>query len=80
MSGEPSIHSRGQPPAHLPAENGVHVWRTAVVMPFISFLFVSARFYSRYYIVKKKFTLDDCTSNNALPSLACLDHVAGSFL
>ncbi|KAI1501456.1 hypothetical protein F5X99DRAFT_200173 [Biscogniauxia marginata] len=59
MFGEPSISPRGQPPAHLPAENGIHVWRTAVVMPFISFLFVAARFYSRHFIIHKEFTIDD---------------------
>ncbi|KAI2470873.1 hypothetical protein F4781DRAFT_152870 [Annulohypoxylon bovei var. microspora] len=43
----------------LPAENGVHVWRTAVVMPFITFAFVAARFYCRTYIVRRAWALDD---------------------
>ncbi|KAI1389496.1 uncharacterized protein F4822DRAFT_427845 [Hypoxylon trugodes] len=43
----------------LPAENGIHVWRTAVIMPFITFSFVAARFYCRYYIVRKSWTIDD---------------------
>ncbi|KAI1085316.1 hypothetical protein F5B20DRAFT_139843 [Whalleya microplaca] len=43
----------------LPAENGVHVWRTAVVMPFITFAFVAARFYSRIYVMKRPWGLDD---------------------
>ncbi|KAI4865847.1 hypothetical protein F4820DRAFT_276696 [Hypoxylon rubiginosum] len=43
----------------LPAENGIHVWRTAVVMPFITFCFVAARFYCRAYIVRRSWTIDD---------------------
>ncbi|KAI0164468.1 hypothetical protein GGR52DRAFT_124862 [Hypoxylon sp. FL1284] len=43
----------------LPAENGIHVWRTAVIMPFITFSFVVARFYCRAYIVRKSWTIDD---------------------
>ncbi|KAI0105171.1 hypothetical protein F4776DRAFT_479457 [Hypoxylon sp. NC0597] len=43
----------------LPAENGVHVWRTAVVMPFITFAFVAARFYCRSYIIRRSWTIDD---------------------
>ncbi|OTB09203.1 hypothetical protein M426DRAFT_316491 [Hypoxylon sp. CI-4A] len=43
----------------LPAENGVHVWRTAVVMPFITFAFVAARFYCRTYIVRRSWAIDD---------------------
>ncbi|KAI1088670.1 hypothetical protein F5B19DRAFT_411013 [Rostrohypoxylon terebratum] len=43
----------------LPAENGVHVWRTAVVMPFITFAFVAARFYCRSYIVQRSWAVDD---------------------
>ncbi|KAI1773517.1 hypothetical protein F4818DRAFT_112131 [Hypoxylon cercidicola] len=43
----------------LPAENGIHVWRTAVVMPFITFAFVAARFYCRAYIVRRSWSLDD---------------------
>ncbi|KAI1762194.1 hypothetical protein GGR53DRAFT_428719 [Hypoxylon sp. FL1150] len=43
----------------LPAENGIHVWRTAVVMPFITFSFVVARFYCRAYIVRRSWTIDD---------------------
>ncbi|KAI2624948.1 hypothetical protein GGR54DRAFT_542808 [Hypoxylon sp. NC1633] len=43
----------------LPAENGIHVWRTAVVMPFITFSFVAARFYCRTYIVRRPWAIDD---------------------
>ncbi|KAI1140591.1 hypothetical protein F5Y05DRAFT_323026 [Hypoxylon sp. FL0543] len=43
----------------LPAEMGVHVWRTAVVMPFITFAFVAARFYCRTYIIRRSWTIDD---------------------
>ncbi|KAI1416340.1 hypothetical protein F5Y13DRAFT_130836 [Hypoxylon sp. FL1857] len=43
----------------LPAENGVHVWRTAVVMPIITFAFVAARFYCRSYIIRRSWTIDD---------------------
>ncbi|XDG04075.1 hypothetical protein ABKA04_003690 [Annulohypoxylon sp. FPYF3050] len=43
----------------LPAENGVHVWRTAVVMPFITFAFVAARFYCRSYVVQRSWAIDD---------------------
>ncbi|KAI0387138.1 hypothetical protein F5Y04DRAFT_77534 [Hypomontagnella monticulosa] len=43
----------------LPAENGIHVWRTAVIMPFITFTFVAARFYCRTYIVRRSWTIDD---------------------
>ncbi|KAI1207229.1 uncharacterized protein F4807DRAFT_191686 [Annulohypoxylon truncatum] len=43
----------------LPAENGVHVWRTAVIMPFITFVFVAARFYCRTYVVRRSWALDD---------------------
>lgn len=46
----------------LPAENGVHVWRTAVVMPFITFAFVAARFYCRSYVVQRSWAIDDCKS------------------
>ncbi|KAI1396713.1 hypothetical protein F4819DRAFT_120128 [Hypoxylon fuscum] len=43
----------------LPAENGKHVWRAAVIMPFITFFFVAARFYCRTYIVRRKWAIDD---------------------
>ncbi|KAI0012264.1 hypothetical protein F4779DRAFT_82902 [Xylariaceae sp. FL0662B] len=43
----------------LPAEMGVHVWRTAVIMPFITFAFVVGRFYSRIYVMKRQWALDD---------------------
>lgn len=43
----------------LPAENGIHVWRTAVVMPLITFSFVAARFYCRAFIVRRPWSLDD---------------------
>lgn len=43
----------------LPAENGIHVWRAAVVMPFITFSFVAARFYCRAFIVRRSWSIDD---------------------
>ncbi|KAI1105098.1 hypothetical protein F4804DRAFT_153090 [Jackrogersella minutella] len=43
----------------LPAENGVHVWRAAVIMPIITFAFVAARFYCRTYVVRRTWALDD---------------------
>ncbi|KAI8966609.1 hypothetical protein F5Y11DRAFT_343356 [Daldinia sp. FL1419] len=43
----------------LPAENGIHVRRTAIVMPFITFMFVVARFYCRIYIVRRPWAIDD---------------------
>ncbi|KAK8004245.1 hypothetical protein PG989_003964 [Apiospora arundinis] len=43
----------------LPAENGVHVWRCAVVMPCVTLLFVVARFYSRIVLMKKGLGKDD---------------------
>ncbi|KAK8100151.1 hypothetical protein PG999_010525 [Apiospora kogelbergensis] len=43
----------------LPAENGVHVWRCAVAMPFITFLFIVARFYSRLILMRKGLGKDD---------------------
>ncbi|KAI1341425.1 hypothetical protein F5Y15DRAFT_356208 [Xylariaceae sp. FL0016] len=59
MNGQHTIYARGPTPEHLPAENGVHVWRTAIVMPIISALFVSARFYSRCYMLRRRLTIDD---------------------
>ncbi|KAK6086329.1 hypothetical protein SCUP234_02542 [Seiridium cupressi] len=47
-------------PEHFPAENGVHVWRAAVVVPPITVVFVALRFYSRLYILRRKMTVDDC--------------------
>ncbi|KAK8856992.1 pth11-like integral membrane protein [Apiospora arundinis] len=47
------------PNMELPAENGVHVWRCAVVMPCITLLFVVARFYSRIALMKKGLGKDD---------------------
>ncbi|KAI0009812.1 hypothetical protein F4779DRAFT_337953 [Xylariaceae sp. FL0662B] len=49
----------GTPPPELPAENGTHVWRAAVVTPCFTFCFVALRLYTRAYVLKKKFTLDD---------------------
>ncbi|KAI0206967.1 hypothetical protein F4808DRAFT_406015 [Astrocystis sublimbata] len=46
-------------PPPLPAENGVHVWRAAVVVPIITFLFVATRFYTRLYLLRRKMTIDD---------------------
>ncbi|KAI0393331.1 hypothetical protein F5Y17DRAFT_432836 [Xylariaceae sp. FL0594] len=48
-----------EPPPPLPAENGVHVYRTAIVMPIITFCFVAARFYARLVVLKRQITLDD---------------------
>lgn len=63
----------GTPPDHLPAENGVHVWRAAVAMPFVTFFFVALRFYTRIYILKaKKLTIDDCMSPVHDSSIAML--------
>lgn len=50
-----------EPPPPLPAENGVHVWRTAIVVPIITFFFVAARFYTRLYMLRRRPTIDDCT-------------------
>ncbi|KAI0475047.1 hypothetical protein GGR56DRAFT_644348 [Xylariaceae sp. FL0804] len=49
----------GTPPAHLPAENGVHVWRAAVAAPFFTAVFVGARLYTKARLIKKRWTLDD---------------------
>ncbi|KAI1081318.1 hypothetical protein F5B20DRAFT_535617 [Whalleya microplaca] len=49
----------GTPPPELPAENGVHVWRAAVITPCFTFCFVALRLYTRAYVLKKKFTADD---------------------
>ncbi|KAI0146082.1 hypothetical protein F4776DRAFT_392587 [Hypoxylon sp. NC0597] len=63
----------GTPPDHLPAENGLHVWRVAVVMPFITFIFVALRFYTRTYLLRaKKYTIDDYIV--ALTMLVCIAH------
>ncbi|KAI1751318.1 hypothetical protein F4782DRAFT_190299 [Xylaria castorea] len=48
-----------EPPPPLPAENGVHVWRTAIVVPIITFFFVAARFYTRQYMLRRQMTIDD---------------------
>ncbi|OTB06761.1 hypothetical protein M426DRAFT_98130 [Hypoxylon sp. CI-4A] len=63
----------GTPPDRLPAENGLHVWRAAVAMPFISFPFVVLRFYTRTYLLKAKtYTVDDYVV--ALTMLVCIAH------
>ncbi|KAI1417670.1 hypothetical protein F5Y13DRAFT_151564 [Hypoxylon sp. FL1857] len=50
----------GTPPDKLPAENGLYVWRSAVAMPFFTFVFVALRFYTRTHLLKaKKYTVDD---------------------
>ncbi|KAI2640223.1 hypothetical protein GGS21DRAFT_404800 [Xylaria nigripes] len=46
-------------PPPLPAENGIHIWRTAIIVPFISFLFVAARFYTRLYLLGRRLMVDD---------------------
>ncbi|KAI1806823.1 hypothetical protein F4811DRAFT_550566 [Daldinia bambusicola] len=43
----------------LPAENGIHVRRTAIVMPFITFIFVLIRFYCRSHVVRRPWGIDD---------------------
>ncbi|KAI1196883.1 hypothetical protein F5X97DRAFT_197905 [Nemania serpens] len=48
-----------EPPPPLPAENGVHVWRAAIVVPIITCLFVAARFYTRLRILNKRLRIDD---------------------
>lgn len=50
------------PPGSLPAENGVHVFRAAVIMPPITAAFVVLRFYSRLYVLGRRMALDDCAS------------------
>ena len=63
LRASPSGTFNGTPPDHLPAENGVHVWRTAVGMPFVTFAFVALRFYTKTYILRaRKYTVDDCKS------------------
>ena len=52
-------HAMEPPPADLPAERGVDIWRTAIIMPFISFVFVGMRFYTKAFIVKNM-ALADC--------------------
>lgn len=57
----PSGTFNGTPPDQLPAENGIHIWRAAVAMPFVTFVFVALRFYTRTYLLRaKKYTIDDC--------------------
>ncbi|KAI1189405.1 hypothetical protein F5B17DRAFT_391372 [Nemania serpens] len=48
-----------EPPPPLPAENGVHVWRAAIVVPIITCFFVAARFYTRLRILNKPLRIDD---------------------
>ncbi|KAI0873745.1 hypothetical protein GGS24DRAFT_461878 [Hypoxylon argillaceum] len=48
-----------EPPPPLPAENGVHVWRAAIIVPIITFFFVAARFYTRIYLLKRQPSIDD---------------------
>lgn len=47
-------------PDTLPAGRGVHILRTAIVMPFVTFVFVCMRFYSKLVMKKVKLRLDDC--------------------
>ena len=53
-------HPLEPPPDVLPALRGVHIWRTAVIMPFFTGAFVALRFYSRIYVNKRKLIFDDC--------------------
>ncbi|KAH7029115.1 uncharacterized protein B0I36DRAFT_128433 [Microdochium trichocladiopsis] len=46
-------------PETLPAGRGVHILRTAIVMPFITFMFICMRFYSKLVMKKVKLRLDD---------------------
>ncbi|RYP71757.1 hypothetical protein DL770_008075 [Monosporascus sp. CRB-9-2] len=48
-----------EPPPVLPAGRGVHIWRTAVVMPLITFVFVALRFYARRVVLTRALALDD---------------------
>ncbi|KAI1758790.1 hypothetical protein GGR53DRAFT_515863 [Hypoxylon sp. FL1150] len=69
----PSGTFNGTPPDHLPAENGLHVWRAAVATPFFTFIFVVLRFYTRTYLLElKKYTVDDYIV--ALSMLVCIAH------
>lgn len=56
-------------PDSLPAENGVHVFRAAVIMPPITTVFVALRFYSRLYVLRRRMALDDCASRTFLDFL-----------
>ncbi|KAI8958791.1 hypothetical protein F5Y11DRAFT_351184 [Daldinia sp. FL1419] len=69
----PTGNFHGKPPDHLPAENGVHIWRAAVIMPFFTFAFVALRFYTRTYLIRaRKYTIDDYIV--ALGMLVCVAH------
>ncbi|KAI1260904.1 hypothetical protein F5Y18DRAFT_440914 [Xylariaceae sp. FL1019] len=46
-------------PTVLPAENGVVVFRTAIIAPFFTAFFIFARFYARFHLMKRKPTIDD---------------------
>ncbi|KAH9906938.1 hypothetical protein F4778DRAFT_604613 [Xylariomycetidae sp. FL2044] len=65
----PGGQFNGEPPAHLPAENGLHVYRAAIVTPIITFFFVVMRFYTRAHVLKKKFTADDYVVALTMPIL-----------
>lgn len=49
----------------LPAGTGVNVYQAAVVLPFVTFFFVAARFYARFIVLRRKPTIDDCRSTCA---------------
>ncbi|KAI1804415.1 hypothetical protein F4811DRAFT_520527 [Daldinia bambusicola] len=69
----PSGSFNGTPPDHLPAENGVHIWRAAVIMPFFTFTFVALRFYTRTYLLRaRKYTIDDYIVMMSM--LVCIAH------
>ncbi|KAI1399572.1 hypothetical protein F4819DRAFT_497905 [Hypoxylon fuscum] len=69
----PSGTFNGTPPDQLPAENGIHIWRAAVAMPFVTFVFVALRFYTRTYLLRaKKYTIDDYIV--AFSMLVCIAH------
>ncbi|KAK8038326.1 hypothetical protein PG994_015093 [Apiospora phragmitis] len=64
---------------NLPAENGVHVWRCALVMSCITFLFVAAQLYSSLGVMKRTLSKEDFTLS--LPpfsvSFICADRSKG---
>ncbi|KAI1439243.1 hypothetical protein GGR50DRAFT_635700 [Xylaria sp. CBS 124048] len=46
-------------PTSLPGGTGVYVYRTAIIAPFISFLFVVLRFYTRLRLLRRQPMVDD---------------------
>ncbi|KAI1822121.1 hypothetical protein F4861DRAFT_541289 [Xylaria intraflava] len=52
------VHPYEAPPP-LPAGTGIYIWRTAIAVPIVSFIFVSARFYTRLCLLRKRLMVDD---------------------